>query len=113
LGLVGDGAPGQNAGRDVEDLVGRLRLEIGRGHRADAALAEAPRGGGVSFCDLFLHLHEDAERRLAAAETFWQQRAIKPVLDQRRDHRPGQPPRPLDLVGLAHDQGRKRPRMLD
>ena len=30
--------------------------------------------------------------------------AIKPVLDQRGDHGWRQPPRPLDLVGLARDQ---------
>ena len=58
LHFMVDRAPGQNAGRDVEDLVGRVGIEIGRGHGADAALAEAPRGRGVGLGDFLLHLHE-------------------------------------------------------
>ena len=85
-------------------------IEIGRGHGADAALAEAPRGRGIGFGDLLLHLHEGFERQLGAAETLRQQRAIKPVLDQRLRHRRRQPPRPFDLVGVAHDQGAARAR---
>ena len=70
LHLVGDRAPGQDAGRDVEDLVGGVGIEIGRGHGADAALAEAPRGRGVGLGDLLLHLHEDFQRRLGAAKAL-------------------------------------------
>ena len=113
LHFMVDRAPGQNAGRDVEDFVGGVGIEIGRGHGADAALAEAPRGRGIGLGDLLLHLHEGFERRLGAAETLRQQRAIKPVLDQRLRHRRRQPPRPLDLVGFARDQGRQRARALD
>ena len=39
--------------------------------------------------------------------------AIKPVLDQGGNHRLGQTPGPLDLVGLARDQRRQRSRALD
>ena len=108
-----DRAPGQDAGRDVENLVGGFGVEIGRDHGADAALAEAPRGRGIGLGDLLLHLHEDLERRLGAAEAFRQQRAIKPVLEQRGNHGLGEAPRPLDLVGLARDQRLQRPRPLD
>ena len=108
-----DRAPGQNAGRDVEDFVGGIGIEIGRGHGADAALAKAPRGRGIRLGDLFLHLHESFQRSLGAAKTLRQQRAIKPVLDQRLGHRRRQPPRPLDLVGFARDQGRQRACTLD
>ena len=53
------------------------------------------------------------DRRFRAAERFRQQRAIKAVVDQAADDRLRQPPRPLDLVGLARDQRRERPRALD
>ncbi len=52
-------------------------------------------------------------RRLGAAEALRQQRPVEPVLDQGGHHRRGQPPRPLDLVGLARDQRRQRARALD
>jgi hypothetical protein len=78
-----DRAPGQNARRNVEDLVGGIGIEIGRGHGADAALAKAPRGRGVGLGDLLLHQHERFQRSLNAAKTLRQQRAIEPVLDQR------------------------------
>ncbi len=113
LHFMGDRAPGQDAGRDIENLVGRIGIEIGRRHGADAALAEAPRRGGVGLGDFLLHLHERFERRLGAAKTFGQQRAIKLVLDQGLRHGRRQAPRPLDLVGIARDQRRKRPRTLD
>ena len=113
LHFMVDRAPGQNAGRDVEDFVGGVGIEIGRGHGADAALAKAPRGRGVGLGDFLLHLHERFQRSLDAAKTLRQQRAVKPVLDQRLRHRRRQPPRPLDLVGVAHDQGRQRSRTLD
>ena len=73
-----DRAPGENAGRDVEDFVGGVGIEIGCGHGADAALAEAPRRGSIGLGDLLLHLHEGVERHLAATETLRQQRAISP-----------------------------------
>ena len=38
---------------------------------------------------------------------------VKPVFDQGGNHRRGQPPRPLDLVGLARDQRRQRLGALD
>ena len=113
LHFMVDRAPGENAGRDVEDFVGGIGIEIGRGHGADAALAEAPRRGGIGLGDLLLHLHEGFERHLAAAEALRQQRAIEPVLDQRRGHRRRQAPRPLDLVGVARDQRLQRSRALD
>ena len=113
LHFMVDRAPGQDAGRDVEDLVGGIGIEIGRGHGADAALAEAPGGGGIGLGDFLLHLHEGFERRFRAAEALRQQRTIKPVLDQGRGHRRRQPPRPLDLVGVARDQGLQRSRALD
>jgi hypothetical protein len=103
-----DRTPGQDAGCDVEDFVGGLGIEIGRRHRADAALAEAPRGRGIRLGDFLLHLHESFERHLGAAKALRQQRTVKPVLDQRLCHRRRQPPRPLDLVGFARDQGRQR-----
>src|SRR5262249_7174123 len=106
-------APGQDAGRRVENLVRRIRLQIGGGHGANRALAEAPRRRGIGFRDLLLHLHEDVERGLRAAKRLRQQRPIKPVLDQGfRDGR-RQPPGPLDLVSLARDQGLKRAGALD
>ena len=37
LHLMRDRAPGEDAGRRIEDLVRRLGIEIGRGHRADAS----------------------------------------------------------------------------
>ena len=52
-------------------------------------------------------------RRLGAAEALRQQHPVKPVLDQGGNHRRGQAPRPLDLVGLARDQRRQRLRALD
>ena len=82
-----DRAPGQNAGRDIEDFVGGVGIEIGRGHGADAALAKAPRGRGISLGDFLLHLHERFQRSFEAAKTLRQQRAVKPVLDQRLCHR--------------------------
>jgi hypothetical protein len=38
---------------------------------------------------------------------------IEPVLDQAGNHRLGEPPGPLDLIGLAGDQRRQCPRALD
>ena len=58
-----------------------------------------------ALATLLLHLHEGFERRLDAAERLRQQRAIKPVVDQRRTTGWRQTPRPLDLVGFARDQG--------
>ena len=101
-----DRAPGEDAGRRVEDLLRGVVVERGRDHRADAALAEAPGGGGIRLRDLLQHLHEGFRRRFGAAEALRQQRAIEPVLDQRGDDGRRQPPRPLDLVGLARDQRR-------
>ena len=113
LHLMIDRTPGQDAGRGVENLVGGIGIEIGRRHGADAALAEAPRGRGVGLGDFLLHLHEGFQRRLAAAEALRQQRAIKPVFDQGRGYGRRQPPRPLDFVGVARDQGLQRSRALD
>jgi len=42
-----------------------------------------------------------------------QQHAIEPVLDQGGNHRLGEPPCPLDLIGLPRDQRRQRLRALD
>ncbi len=39
------------------------------------------------------------------AKTLRQQHPVKPVLDQGGGHRGRQPPRALDLIGLARDQG--------
>ncbi len=111
--LMGDRAPGQNAGRHIENLARRVRLEIGRRHRADGALAEAPRRGGIGLRHFLQHLHEDLGRHLGAAKALRQQRAIKPVFDQGGNHGRRETPRPLDLVGLALDQRRQRPRALD
>jgi len=86
---MGDGAPGEDAGRRIENLVRRVGVEIGRRHGADRALAEAPRRGGVGLCHFFQHLHEDFRRGLGAAAAFRQQHAIKPVLDQGGNHRLG------------------------
>jgi hypothetical protein len=61
-------APGEAAGRDIEYLVGGIGIEIGGCHGADAALAEAPRRGGVGLGDFLLHLHERFRRDLQAAE---------------------------------------------
>jgi hypothetical protein len=104
LHLVADRAPGEDAGRRVENLVGDVGVEIGRRHGANAALAEAPGGGGVGLRHLLLHLHEHFQRRLSAAQALWQQRAIKPIVDQRGNHGLGEPPRALDLVGLARNE---------
>ena len=113
LHFMVDRAPGEDAGRDIEDLVGGIGIEIGRGHGADAALAEAPGGGRIGLGDFLLHLHESFERQFGAAEALRQQRPVKPVLDQGRGHIRRQPPRPLDLVGVARDQRLQRARALD
>ena len=113
LHLVGDRAPGEDAGRPLKISLRRVGVEIGRGHGADRALAEAPGGRGIGLGHFLEHLHEDLGRRLGAAEALRQQRAIEPVLDQGGNHRLGEPPRPLDLVGLLRDQRRQRPRALD
>jgi hypothetical protein len=110
---VGDRTPGQNAGRRIENLVRGVGIEIGRGHGADAALAETPCRRGVGLRHFLQHLHEDFGRRLGATQALRQQHPIKPVLDQGRHHRLGETPRPLDLIGLARDQRRKRSRALD
>src|SRR5690349_19935314 len=81
-----DRAPGKNARRRVEDLIGGVRLKIGRRHGADGALAETPGGGGVSLRNLLLHLHEYLGRHLVATNALRQQRPVQPVLDQRRRH---------------------------
>ncbi len=94
LHLVGDRAPGENAGWCIENLVRRFGFEIGRRHGADRTLAQAPRRGGVGFCNFLQHLHEDFRRRLGATEALRQQHA-------------------LDLIGLACDQRLKRSRALD
>jgi hypothetical protein len=111
--LVGDCAPGKDVGRLAENLVRHVRVEIGRRHGAHGALTEAPRRGGIGLCDLLQHLHEDFRRNLGATDALRQQRAIKPVLDQGGNHRLGETARPLDLVGLARDQGRQRLCALD
>ena len=113
LHLVRDRAPGQDAGRRIEDLVRGVGIEIGRDHGADGALAEAPGGRGVGFCDFLQDLHEDFRRGLVAADALRQQHAVKPVLDQGGDHGLREPPRPLDLVGLPRDQRLQRAGALD
>jgi len=80
---------------------------------ADGTLAEAPCRRGVGLGHFLEHLHEDFGRRLGAADALRQQHPIKPVLDQRGNHRLGETPGPLDLVGLPRDQRRQRPRALD
>jgi hypothetical protein len=103
----------EDAGRRVEDLIARIRLEIGRRHGANGALAETPGGGGIRLRDLLLHLHEHFQRHLVAADALRQQRPVQPVLDQRRRHLWRQPPRPFDLVGFARDQRLQRAGALD
>jgi len=58
------------------------------------------------------HLHEDFGRRLGATQLCGAARD-KAVLDQGGNHRLGETPRPLDLIGLACDQRLKRSRALD
>ena len=111
--FMGDRAPGQDPGRRVENFAGGIGVEVGRGHRADAALPKAPGGGGVGLGDLLLHLHEDFERRLRPPEALRQQNPVQPVLDQGGGHRGRQAPRALDLIGLARDQGLQCPGALD
>ncbi len=113
LHFMRDRAPGEDAGRHVENLVGRIAVEIGRRHGADRALAKAPRRRGVGLGNFLLHLHEDFERRFGSAQALRQQRAIKSVLDQGGNHRLGQAPRPFDLVSLPRDQRIERPRTFD
>ncbi len=108
-----DRAPGENAGCGIENLVGGIGLEIGRGHGADAALAKAPCGRGIGLGDLLLHLHEGFKRRLTTAEALRQQRAIKSVFDQGGGDGRRQASCPLDFVGVARDQGLKRSRAFD
>jgi len=105
---MGDRAPGEDSRRRVENLAGNVGVEIGRRHRADAALAEAPGGRGVGLRHLLLHLHEHIQRRLGAAEALRQQRPVKAVLDQAGNHGCGEAARALDLVGFPRDQRRQR-----
>ena len=46
------------------------RIEIGRRHGADRALAEAPGRGGIGLGDFLQHLHENHRRRFGAADVF-------------------------------------------
>ena len=59
------------------------------------------------------HLHEDFGRRLGAPDALRQKHPVKPVVDQRGNHRMRQPPGPLNLVGLPCDQRRQRSRAVD
>ena len=111
--LARDRAPGQDAAGRIENLARGIGIEIGRDHGADAALAEAPRRRGVGLRHFLEHLHEDFGRRLGATGALRQQHAIKPVLDQGGNHRLGETPGPLDLIGLPRDQRRQRSRALD
>jgi hypothetical protein len=113
LHLTGNRTPGQDVGRRTKYFARRIGIEIGRGHGADAALAEAPCCRGVGLRHFLEHLHEHFERRFGAARAFRQQGAIQPVLDQAGNHRWCQTPRPFDLVGLARDHWRQRSRTLD
>src|SRR5688572_23502223 len=82
LDLAADRAPGENAVGLSEHLVRNVLVEIGRDHRADATLTEAPCGAGVSLRHLLEHLHERLERRLRTAKRLRQQRSVETVVDQ-------------------------------
>ena len=87
----------------TEDLHGHVVREIGGGHRASRGLTETPCRARVGLGDLLHHPGKGDGIDLAAVEGAGQEQAEEARLEERGQHRLGQPPLLLDLIGAGLD----------
>jgi hypothetical protein len=103
-------APRDDPAFSAKDFESHFGIEMSRGHRTTAGLAQAPGGAGVVLGDFLDHRDIGCGAQFSAAEGTRQQQAEQSALRQRLDDRIGQLATALDFLGRYLELGAEFPR---